>query len=293
MNIKQLHYFKEIVNQGSISKAAQILHIAQPPLSQQLKKLERELGTVLIHRYREKWELTETGEVLYDYAENLLSSVSVVKQRIKDIEDGTKGTLRIGVSSACLNLLVDFISDYRSLFPNVKIIIQKSNSGELLMKLDQKEIDIALVLRLENSAQYEMKTLQKQAYVLVTPRSWGEVFSSEFVTFKEIAEHPFIMLGAMEGHYFYESILNAFEKEFVKPNIIMESKDITTVIAMVGKGLGLSIIPRMAYAVPMEELAIHNLKRFDFQVEPVMIKAKDERISKVAAQFWELVNLRD
>ena len=60
IDIRQLHYFKEIVDQGSISKAAQILHIAQPPLSQQLKKLETELGTTLIHRYRQKWELTET-----------------------------------------------------------------------------------------------------------------------------------------------------------------------------------------------------------------------------------------
>ena len=72
MDSKQLHYFKEIVEQGGISKAAEVLHIAQPPLSQMLKKLEMELGTTLIYRYRQKWELTETGEVLYQYATRLL-----------------------------------------------------------------------------------------------------------------------------------------------------------------------------------------------------------------------------
>ncbi len=65
MDIKQLKYFKTIVDEGNISKAAEVLHMAQPPLSQQLKRLENELGTVLIKRYTQQWELTETGKTLY------------------------------------------------------------------------------------------------------------------------------------------------------------------------------------------------------------------------------------
>lgn len=289
MNIKQLQYFKEIVDQGSISKAAKVLHMAQPPLSQQLKKLETELGTVLILRYREKWELTETGKVLYDYAEKLLANMYDIKLQITAIEEGSAGTLRIGVSSACLNLLVDTIGTYRAQFPNIKIIIEKGNSGELLKKLDQKEIDLALLLRLKHTEKYVLKTLEKQDYVVIAPRSWGQVFSSGDVTFKEIGRYPFIMLGAMDGHAYYENILRAFEKEHVKANFIIESKDITTVIAMVSKGLGLSIIPRMAYAVPMEEVMIHELKQFDFQVEPVLIRAKDDRVSNATLKFWDLI----
>lgn len=290
MDIRQLHYFHEIVKQASISKAAEVLHMAQPPLSQQLKKLEAELGTILIHRYRQKWELTETGEVLYQYAEKLLSTMKDIKQQIAEIEQGSAGVLRIGVSSACLNLLVDYVSMYREQFPNVKINIEKGNSAELLKKLDRKEIEVALLLRLDQSEHYLMKALGKQEYVVVSPRSWGNVFSSEKVTFKEIANHPFIMLGAMEGHSYYESILRAFDEAHVIPEIVLESTDVTTVIAMVSRGLGLSIIPRVAYAVPMEELMIHELQAYDFHVEPVMIKAKDQRVSKAANQFWELVN---
>ena len=104
MDFRQLHYFKEIVKQGSISKAAEVLHIAQPPLSQLLKKLENDLGTTLIHRYRQKWELTETGELLYQYADQLLMQMQDVKQQIQEIEQGIAGTVRIGVSSACSNI---------------------------------------------------------------------------------------------------------------------------------------------------------------------------------------------
>lgn len=293
MNIKQLYYFREIVNQGSISKAAQTLHMAQPPLSQQLKKLEIELDTILIHRYRQKWELTETGEVLLEYANKVLSSMKDVKQKITEIEQGSAGVLRIGVSSACLNLLADYVSNYREQFQNVKIVIEKGNSEELLKKLDRKEIEVALLLRLDYSEHYHVKALEKEEYIVVAPRSWGDVFISENVTFTNIAKHPFIMLGAMEGHSYYKNILDSFEKENVIPTIVLESKDLTTVIAMVSSGVGLSIIPRVAYAVPMEQLRIYELEAFDFHVEPVLIKTKDERISKVATQFWELVKAKE
>lgn len=290
MNIRQIYYFKEIVNQGGISKAAEALHIAQPPLSQQLKKLETDLGTVLIHRYRQKWELTETGEVLYQYAENLLSSMKDIKQQITEIEQGSTGTLRIGVSSACLNLLVDFVSKYREQFPDVKINIEKGNSEELLKKLEQKEIEVALLLRLDHSENYLVKELEEQKYVVVSPRDWGNIFSSNKLSFKDLENHPFIMLGAMEGHLYYENILKGFNEANVKPNIVIESKDLTTVIAMVSSGLGLAIIPRVAYAVPMEQVMIHELKKFDFHVQPVMIKNKEKRVSKAASQFWKLVD---
>lgn len=290
MNIRQLYYFREIVIQGSISKAAEVLYIAQPPLSQQLKKLETELGTVLIHRYRQKWELTETGEVLHQYVEKLLPTMKNIKQQITEIEQGSAGILRLGVSSACLNLLVDYVDLYRNRFPNVKVNIEKGNSEDLLKKLERKEIEVALLLRLDHSERYYVKELGEQKYVVVSPRNWGEIFSSEKVTFSELAKHPFIMLGEMEGHSYYENILKGFDGANVIPDIVLESKDLTTVIAMVSRGLGISIIPRVAYAVPMEQVMIHELKKFDFRVQPIMIKNKDERVSKAASQFWELVD---
>ena len=212
MDIRQLHYFREIVKQSSISKAAEALHIAQPPLSQLLKKLETELGTTLIHRYRKKWELTETGEILYQYAEQMLMQMQNVKQRIQEVEQGTAGTVRIGVSSACSNMLIDYISMYRTQFPNVKISIMNGNSEEILKRLEKREIDLAFLLRLSNTERYEMKILKRQPYVAIVPTSWSTSFSHPHVTFNQIAKLPFILLGAMEGHSFHGDIRRAFEE---------------------------------------------------------------------------------
>lgn len=287
MDIRQLHYFREIVNQSSISKAAEVLHIAQPPLSQLLKKLETELGTTLIHRYRKKWELTETGELLYQHAEQMLMQMQDVKQRIQEIEQGTSGTMRIGVSSACSNMLIDYISIYRTQFPNVKISIINGDSEDLLKRLENRELDLALLLRTRNSEQYDIKILKRQSYVLVVPTSWSPSFPSQQATIEQIAQFPLIMLAPMEGHSFYEDLLKAFDEHHVKPNIIIECKDITMVVTLVSKGLGLSIIPRMDYTSPyLEHITLFELNQLNFSVEPVIVKLKDRSISKIAAQFW-------
>ncbi|MGE6617203.1 LysR family transcriptional regulator [Bacillus mycoides] len=291
MDFRQLYYFKEIVKQGSISKAAEVLHIAQPPFSQLLKKLETDLGTTLIHRYRQKWELTATGEILYQYANKMLMQIQDVKQQIEEIEQGIGGTVSIGVSSTCSNMLIDYVSTFRTQYPNVKIKIVTGNSEELLKRLEQREIDVALLLRLGNSEQYEMKILKKQPTAVIIPSSWATSFSSQHVTIEQIAQFPFIMLGAMEGLSFNEDLFKVFDEHQVKPNIIIECKDIRMVVALVSRGLGLSVIPRMDYTSSfLEHTTLFELKQFDFQLEPVIVKLKDQRISKVASQFWEMVD---
>ncbi|MCM3112845.1 LysR family transcriptional regulator [Lederbergia lenta] len=289
MDIRQLQYYKEIVKQGNISKAAEVLNIAQPPLSQLLKKLETELNTTLIHRYRQKWELTESGQLLYQYAEQLVSQMEEVKRRIREIQEGIAGTVRIGVSSACSNMLINYIAIFREQFAQIKIDIISGDSEGLLKKLEQKEIDIALLLRPSKTEQYEMKNLKKEPTILIVPNSWTTSLSAQ-PTLKEISHLPFIMLGAMEGHSFYGNILKAFEEYGVKPNIIAECKDIPMVVAFVNRGLGISIIPRMHYkSLFFDHLKIYEFGQFDFSVEPVIMKLKDEPISKAAMQFWEVV----
>lgn len=288
MDIRQLQYYKEIVKQGSISKAAEILNIAQPPLSQTLKKLELELGTTLIHRYRQKWQLTETGKLLYQYAEQVLGQMEEVQRRIQEIEEGTAGTLRIGVSSACSNMLIDYIADFRKKFPQIKTNIYSGDSEGLLMKLNHKEIDIALIIRPSNTEQYEYKSLKEQPAVLIVPNDWTTSIPEQ-PTLEEIAQFPFIMLGAMEGHSFYENIINSFNEHNLNPNIIIECKDIQMVVAFVNRGLGISIIPRMEYqSLLFEHFKAYELQQFNISVEPVLMKLKDEPTSKAAACFWDL-----
>ena len=111
----------------------------------------------MIQRYRKKWKLTENGELLYQYAEQMLSHMQDVKKCIQEIEQGTAGTGRIGVSSTCSNMLIDYVYMCRTPFPNVKISIINGNPEELLKKFEKREIDVALIIRTSKSEQHQMK----------------------------------------------------------------------------------------------------------------------------------------
>lgn len=289
MDIRQLRYYMEIVKQQNISKAADVLNIAQPPLSQLLKKLETDLGTTLIHRYRQKWELTESGKLLYQYAEQTLNQMDEVKRRIHEIEQGTAGTVRLGVSSACSNILLDYVAAFREQSSQIKIKISIGDSESLIGQLKQKEIDIALLLRPNETAQFVVKSLRQEPAVLIVPSDWTTELSTE-PTLAELADFPFVMLGAMEGHYFYEGIINTFAAEDLMPNIVIECKDIPMVTGLVNRKAGISIIPRMHYqSLHFENLTVYEFKQFNLSVEPVMMALEDLSISKAAMQFWEMV----
>ena len=111
MDIKQLKYFIAIAEEGSISKAAKRLHMAQPPLSQQLKAMESELGVELFERSTRKLEITSSGQAMYHKAKQILKLMDIAIKEVKDISDGLAGKLSIGtVSAAGATFLPQLIS---------------------------------------------------------------------------------------------------------------------------------------------------------------------------------------
>ncbi|MFZ0445597.1 MAG: LysR family transcriptional regulator, partial [Bacillus sp. (in: firmicutes)] len=97
MEFRQLHYFSQIVKHGSFSKAAKQLFVSQPTISNVVKELESELGSKLFNRSTRKIELTDTGRLLYQYSENLSSSMLHFQEELNDIKSGVKGKIKMGV----------------------------------------------------------------------------------------------------------------------------------------------------------------------------------------------------
>lgn len=196
----------------------------------------------------------------------------------------------IGVATVCSNILIDYVGLFRKQSPKIKINITTGNSDELLKKLRRKEIDIALLLRSDNSGQYRMKIINQQPFVVIIPTSWLASFSSQNITLEQIVKFPFILLGPMEGHSFHEILLETFHERSLKPNVIMECKDVTMVIELVSRELGLSIVPRMDYSSPfLENITFLELEEIKIDVKPAFLRLKDEPISKAAIQFWGIM----
>lgn len=146
MDLRQLHYFTAVAEEQTISAAARKLHISQPPLSQQIKLLEDELGIRLFDRQPRKVTLTDAGHLLYRHAKNILMLSDEALHEVRDFAQGLHGTLRLGtISSSGSALLERRMLDFCNQYPDVHFELHEGNTFELLRLLEQGVIEIAVV----------------------------------------------------------------------------------------------------------------------------------------------------
>lgn len=288
MDIRQLHYFRTIIEEGQITRAAKVLNIAQPPLSQQLKLLEQELGTTLIIRDAKQWEITESGKSLYRRAVELLDLTEETKREIKEFGDGLRGTLSIGTSSICLSLLPDRIKTFQNRYPELYLKLLLGDFSFLEDLLDKREIEVALLLVPVNSKKVNTLRLPKEPFVIVIPSDWNNSFPEGSVSLRDIIHHPFLMLRRIKGKGMYEDILEKFSEYGLFPKVTLECPDISTLLALVASGVGLTIIPRLSIHLAYnDKITILHIQEPFLEKEPVVVWGKDRYLSRAAERFLQ------
>lgn len=287
MDIRQLRYFKEIVDQGSVSKAAEVLHMAQPPLSMLLKQLEEQYGTTLINRYRQKWAITEAGKALYNHAVQMVQQMEMFDMKMHYMTQGEIGQLRLGISSSCLHLSGDILRQFTLDYPKVEIQIIKGDSEKIQNLLYANEVDIAIILAPENVEQYEEITLTASPFALAVPQKWANQFEVDLCSIKMLELFPFISLEAMEGYSMLEKIMSHFNKKDVTLNIVAKCKDISVAQYLVSKEVGISILPKVQLGY-WNEIYFIDLLDFEIIIQPKLLYKKEATLSQICRNFIAL-----
>jgi LysR family transcriptional regulator, salicylic acid-responsive activator of bsdBCD len=290
MDTKHLRYYIEIVEKGNISKAAESLFIAQPALSIVLKKMEEDLGTTLILRQKKKWEITEAGRLFYTYAKQTVNELDYLKNQFEEIEKGNVGNVKIGVASSCTELLTEYLAMFCEQYPDVKITIINGDTEEIQRKLDEREIDVALILKVQELEKYKSKNLKPIPCYACIPKSWGWV-ERHSIKLEDFNNKRFIMLEPMKNVLYEQELHAAFITKNIYPVKIICCKDITMVLQMVTKGLGAAIVPNIDMnSVYKHEIDFIKIENYDYNISPVMISLKNKPISKAAEAFWNYVD---
>ena len=284
MDLRQLRYFKEIVDQGSISKAAEVLHMAQPPLSMLLKQLEKQYGTPLIKRYRQKWEITEAGKMLYTHANQILQQMEKFDAKMNYMTQGEVGQLRLGVSSSCLHLVGDIMRQFTQTYPKVELQIIKGDSEKLQQMLYENEVEIAVILAPENSEQYEEISLTPSPFALAVPKKWSNQFDFDLNSIQRLDQFPFISLEAMEGYSMLEKIMHHFNEKNVALNIVTKCKDISVAQYLVAKEVGISILPKVQLGYG-DEIHFLDLPDFKIAIQPKLLYKQEATFSPICRNF--------
>jgi LysR family transcriptional regulator, hydrogen peroxide-inducible genes activator len=244
MQIHQLRYFCAVARTGSFTRAAQQEHLAQPSLSQQIRKLEDELGTKLFDRLGRTVRLTQLGEAFLPRAEAILRQVTWAKLEIQEMAGTERGKLVIGaIPTIAPYFLPSSLASFAQKFPRVQVSVIEEVTDELLKRIHEGTIDLALLALPVPATHCLCHELFRERLYVVLPRSHRFASLSK-IHLKQIESDPFLLLK--EGHCFRENTLSACSRARIRPNVIFESGQFTTILAMVSAGSGVSVVPEMA-----------------------------------------------
>lgn len=244
MEMHQLRYVVAVARTGNFSRAAEQCHVSQPSLSQQIQKLEEELGERLFHRLKREAKLTPHGEAFVRRAERILEEVEAAKREAADAQKLLRGKLTIGVlPTIAPYLLPELVRQFTKQYPGVEIVVQEDTTAQLLKMTAAWEIDLALASRPIRDAACEARDLFTEELLLAVPI--GHRLARQSVV--ELADLEGERLIVMkEGHCLGEQVLSFCDQQRLQGPISFRSAQLETILALISAGLGISLIPAMA-----------------------------------------------
>ena len=235
MEIKQLEYFRAIVDEGTISGAARALHMTQPPLSYQMKMLEEELQVRLFARGSKHIRLTEAGKALYVRAESLLTMTDITKREVIKVSQAT--TIHLGVTPSTVNMMAKYLVKYTSHHPDIRFVIHDGSTFTLKDELENGILDVTTLRTPIALNGFCSKLLRQEQLMAMVPQGQEEEGLRE-LTLEELAGHHLIL---SKRHRKY--VLSIFEKHGLSCDVYYECEDARTAMSLAASGLGTAILP--------------------------------------------------
>jgi LysR family hydrogen peroxide-inducible transcriptional activator len=244
MEMHQLRYVVAVARARNFTRAAEQCRVSQPSLSQQIQKLEEELGERLFDRLKREAKLTPQGEAFLPRAVRILEEVDSARREATDARDLLRGTVTIGVlPTIAPYLLPDVMAKFTKKFPGVEIVVQEDTTAQLLKLAHRYEIDFALVSYTAPDPHLELRELFSEELRLALPPG-HPLTRKRTVTVKDLEGERLIVMK--EGHCLGDQALGFCDRRDVKPKISFRSAQLETVQPLVASGVGISLIPAMA-----------------------------------------------
>ncbi|ABB14549.1 MULTISPECIES: selenium metabolism-associated LysR family transcriptional regulator [Carboxydothermus] len=293
MNLNQLEAFCNIVEQGSISKAAKLMHLSQPALSTQIAALENQLQVKLMERTNRGIELTEAGETLLYYAKRICNLVKNLNEEIERLKNLEEEELSIGAASTIGGYALPCsIYIFQEKYESARIKLTIMNTEKVIEALLDRQIDIGLVESNIESNEFISSHLTYDELVLVVPNN-NSYKNKEILTLDELRTLPFIIREKGSG------IRQTIEKALAEKglnisdlNIVMEVNSIDAIKVAVESGKGVSLLPRFAVKKELRTGSLKSIKVKDISLlHPfVAITLKNKKRSLLEKKFLAFIN---
>lgn len=249
VDIKQLRYFIAVAEERSFTRAAIKMHISQPPLSQRIKELEKDVGAKLFDRSTREVELTAAGSVFLDDARQLVAQLDRSVQTVRRISQGQIGRLVLGfVPSAANGVLPPLLKAFRQRYPDVTLALNELSPSEQVERLRTGRLDAAIfylpphLLSPFGYADLASEVISDEPLVVIFPEG-HPLTARSHVDLAALAKEPFVLIAAHRGSGLRDLILEECRKANFTPDIAQEAALIQTVGGLVASGVGVALVP--------------------------------------------------
>ncbi len=295
MTLKQLEYFLAIAETESITQAAELLHVSQPPLSLQLKALEDEFGVPLFERTRKGLTITQSGRLLEQRAQEIFELINQTINEVRSKTVSPRVEIRVGaVNSVSNRLIPSWIYTYKCSNPNVDIQVSESSTTDILFSLDERKIDLGIVREPFNKTRYNYRQIHDEAlgshdsdcFVALADPGFYASFEEDTIPLSELRDFPLLL------HRRYISMFTKYCKscDFI-PNIICKNNDVMSLLSWAKAGIGIAVLPYSSSLLNTDP----HLVRKDI-INPVIpsriyvVWNKDADLSPAAKEFLSLIS---
>ncbi|UOF92014.1 LysR substrate-binding domain-containing protein [Fodinisporobacter ferrooxydans] len=256
MELWQLQCFLTVAEELNFSRAAIRLKITQPPLSLQIKQLEKELGIPLFFRNNRHVELSEAGKVFYSDIRQIFDDLNRAAENAQRAHRGEVGTLTVGfVGSATYDILPAVLREFRNLYPLVQVLLHEMSTPTQIEALHQKRIDVGVLRPPVTDDGVCTEIVMTVPCVLAVPKN-HPLIDRKKISLEILSKYPFVMLSRKTWASLYDEILAR-----CNPTISQEALEFQTVIGLVAAGLGIAIVPQSAINLHTQDVAyldLHN-----------------------------------
>ena len=256
MELRQLRYFVAVAEELHFRRAAERLHISQPPLSQQIRALEDELGFALLERTRRRVQLTPAGEAFLRDARAILGELEGAVATARRIDAGQTGRLRIGfVGSALLSIVPGTVERFRSSRPGVAIELRERSTVDQLRAVSAGVIDVGLVRPpIEDEAGLRAETVLRERTIAALPAGHA-LASSNRVSMRRLAAEPLVLFPRAQAPGFHDLLIGALAGTGAGPHVIQYAPEMLTIIGLVAAGTGVSLVPASVSRLALDGVA--------------------------------------
>lgn len=258
MQIESLKVFCDLAETESFTKAAQVNHVTQSAVSQQISSLEKQFNSLLIERSKKRFRLTREGQVLYEFSKQIIQTYDALHSRLQEIKDIISGSIRVAtVYSVGLHELPPYLKKFLKSFPTVKVHVEYRRSNKVYEDVLGNVVDVGLVAYPQKDPKLEVVPLRKDPMVLIC-HPQHPLLKNRSVKLKDLAGQKFV--GFESDIPTRKALDKIFKEAGVQVDYVMEFDNIETVKRAVEIDAGISIVPRSTVTQEVAKNTLAELK---------------------------------